>query len=206
MAGTQILGKLPIPCQVLLVKQRNHRLSRHAKLREGLIDRLHLRVYLRACAVHHMQDEIRVAGFLQGALKSLHQMVGKLSDEADRVRKQQLLAAGKLHAPGGGIERGEKLILRQNVRPGQGVEKRGLSRVRIAHDGRHGHRPLQPLLPRRIPVELHIRKLPAKPRHPASDQPPVCLQLFLSRPSRSDAAAQTGQALSQTGKPGQPVA
>ena len=68
-----------------------------------------------------MQDKIRVPGLLQRALKGLHQMVGQLPDKAYRIRQQNLLAVCQGHPPGGGIQGGEKLILRQDSGAGQGV-------------------------------------------------------------------------------------
>ena len=68
-----------------------------------------------------MKDHIAVAGLLQGALERLDQMVGKLSDKSDRIRKKDGLSIRKDDGPGGGIQRREQLILRQDPRVGQAV-------------------------------------------------------------------------------------
>ena len=54
-------------------------------------------------------------------------------------------------------------------------------------------------------MQLHLLQFPVQPCQTAFDQSPVCLQFFLSRSSRSNAASQTGKGFSQAGQAGKPV-
>ena len=82
---------------------------------------MHLHVHLGIGAIHHMQDDIAVARLLQCTLKGLNQMMGKLADKSYGVCKQYLLSILQGIASGRGVQRGEKLILRQDSRSGQTV-------------------------------------------------------------------------------------
>ena len=68
-----------------------------------------------------MEDDIAVLGLLQGALKRLDQVVGQLADKTHGVRQQNLLVPRQGKASGGGIQGGEQLVLRQDIRIGQMV-------------------------------------------------------------------------------------
>ena len=58
-------------------------------------------------------------------------MVGKLSDEADSVGHESLMARAEVHHASGRIQRGEQAVLREGLGPGQGVHQRTLTGVGV---------------------------------------------------------------------------
>ena len=152
-----------------------------------------------------MEDDIAVARLLQRTLKGFNQMMGKLADKSHGVCKQYLLAILQGIASGGGVQGGEKLILRQDSRPGQTVEQGGLSRIGIAHNRRGKSKILLSLLPGHLPVALHISQFLFKLADSLVDKPAVCFQLFLTWASGSYAASQTGQGIAHSHQTHGPV-
>ena len=82
---------------------------------------MHLQVAVRVGRIDHVQDDVRVPGLLEGALKCLDQVMRKLPDESDRVRQQDLLPIRKCQVPGRRVQRREELVLLQDARAGQPV-------------------------------------------------------------------------------------
>ena len=61
------------------------------KSAEALPYYMELHIHLGTGTICHLKDNVTVAGLLQGALKSLDQMVGKLSDKTYCIRQKDLL-------------------------------------------------------------------------------------------------------------------
>ena len=150
-----------------------------------------LRVQLWIGHVRHVEDDVAVACLLQSALKGLDQVVRQLSDKAYRICQKNILAAGKLKHPGGGIQSGEQLVLRQNPCVGQIIEQRGLACVGVAHNGRRHGAVSVSLLSGHLPVAFYVLQFCLQLPDSLMDQTPVRLQLLLSWSSRSDSSSQT---------------
>jgi len=93
--------------------------------------------------VEQMNEEIGHDDLLKRGLEGLDEIVGQAADEADRVGHEQLLVVAEQELAGGGIERGEKLVLDEDGRAGEAVEERGLAGVGVADDGGGRHRDAQ---------------------------------------------------------------
>ena len=65
-------------------------------------------------------------------------MVRELADKPDRVGQENGLPTGEGKLAGGGVQRGEELVLREDAGSRQSVEQGGLTGVGVAHDGDAG--------------------------------------------------------------------
>ena len=83
--------------------------------------------------------DVRAGGLLKRGFERLHQMVRQTADKSYGIDEQQTPSVGKLYSPGGRVEGGEQLILREDVRTGQQVQQRGFPRVGVAYDGSDLH-------------------------------------------------------------------
>ena len=60
-----------------------------------------------------MEQKVGIHGFGQGGLEGLHQLVGQITDETNRIRQGYGgLSLLKPHTAGGGVQCGEQLICR----------------------------------------------------------------------------------------------
>ena len=91
-----------------------------ADVAERLLHHFHLLFEAGMGDVDHMEEDIGLADFVQGALESLDQLGGKLADETHGVAEQEgdVLDNYLSH---GGVQGGEEFILRKDVRFGQEV-------------------------------------------------------------------------------------
>ena len=113
----------------------------------------------------------------------------KLSDKTHGIGKQNLRAVGKREAARGGVERGEKLVLRQKRAIRKRVYQRRLTRVRVTHyrRSRHGHA--------HTPLALHTAhsgdffKLDFQLGNAFADKTPVKLELAFAAAALGYAAA-----------------
>jgi hypothetical protein len=69
-----------------------------------------------------------------------HQLGGQLLDEAHGVGEERLFAVGQVDPPGGGVQRGKQLVLRQHVRATQPVQQSALARIGVPHLPHHSAR------------------------------------------------------------------
>ena len=99
---------------VLLVKKCDRLFSQSTKLFQGFIYDMHLYLRLRIGCIYHMNDIIRIFGFLQSTLEGFHQIVGKLADKAYGIRKKKLLSVIQCQKTGSRIQCGKQLILRKH--------------------------------------------------------------------------------------------
>ena len=86
-----------------------------------------------------MDYDVCAGGLLKRGFERLHQMVRQTADKSYGIDEQQTPSVGKLYSPGGRVEGGEQLILREDVRTGQQVQQRGFPRVGVAYDGSDLH-------------------------------------------------------------------
>ena len=119
-------------------------------------------------------------------------MMRQAADKAHGIDQQHLPPVGKAQRPGGGVQGGEKFILRQHAGLRQGVEEGGFARVGIAHDGSRLHAILAAALPAAFPLPLHIVQLQPQGVNPPANVPPVAFQLGFAGSPGADAAAQPG--------------
>jgi hypothetical protein len=77
-----------------------------------------------------VDDQVRLQGLLQGGGERLHELVGKLADEADGVGRE-VVAARDLERPRGGVEGVEEALADADVRASQRVEQRRLAGVGV---------------------------------------------------------------------------
>ena len=70
---------------VRLIEHGHRGLVHDPQFTKGFLHHMHLHIHLWVGTVHHMKDDIAVARLLQGALKRLDQMVGKLAYKAHRI-------------------------------------------------------------------------------------------------------------------------
>ena len=172
---------------------------------QGLRHDMHLLVQPRTGQIGDVHDDVRLRGLLQGRAECLHEMVGQLADEAYCVGQQDLLPVGHPRDAGRGVQGVEQPVHRAHARPGEGVEQRGFSRVRIADQGYHGPQPALSPVTQKLTVRLSLRELSFQGCDPPADPSPVCFQLFFAGTSGPDSAAQTRHGFSRPGKSAQPV-
>ena len=190
---------------VLLIEKCYHRTVLYTKLAQCIIHNVHLFIHLRIRRVHHMNNDIRILRFLQRTFKRFHQMVWKLPYKAYRIRKQDLLSIIQRQRPRRCVQRGKQHGIFQNPRIRQGILYTALSRGGIAHKRSYFHARLSALGPDQFPVFFHISQVPFQSADSLPDQPAVHLQLFFTRTSCPDAAAQTGKGSSKPGQTGSAV-
>ena len=94
-----------------------------------------LRVGLGVRDVAHVQDEVGLDHLLERGAEGGDQHGRQIGDEADRVGQDDAPAALQAHLAHGRIERGEHLLLGEDVRAGDAVEQRRLAGVGVADDG-----------------------------------------------------------------------
>ena len=110
------------------------------------------------------------------------------------------------HAPAGGIQCGEELVLHsRHLLTHQGVQEGGLAGVGVAHHGHRGDEPAVPCSRRRLPTLAHrlhplLHLLDAQ-----ADDAAVRLQLLLPGAPRSDTTTRAGEVGPQTREPWQLV-
>ena len=142
-----------------------------------------------------MEQEVGKAQLLQRGLECLHQVVGQLGDKPHRVGDQHGAGVGDLQVSGRGVQRVEKPVVGRNVRAGERVEKGGLPRIGIAHDGHHRHLVLDAPLPLDPPDPPHLLQILLQLGDLLPDMPPVGLQLSLAGPSGTDGGLSAGSRL-----------
>ena len=76
-------------------------------------------------SIDHMQNDICVPGFFQGAAKCFDQLMGQFMNEAYGVCQKHLHSIRKVQRPGGRIKGCKQFILCQNLGPGQCIQQRG---------------------------------------------------------------------------------
>ena len=158
-----------------------------------------------AGGVADVEDHIRLHRLLQSGTERLHQLVGQAPHKAHRVHQHHLPSIRQPQCPGGGVEGGEQLILRQHTGVGEGVQQGGFPGVGVPHQ-RHGGDPvLAAALPPQGALAVQLFQLLPQGGNAAADVAPIALQFALAGTSGADAASQPGQRRSLPAQPGQPV-
>ena len=127
--------------------------------------------------------------------------MGELSDKPDRIGQQDFLPAIKLQQPGNRIQRREQLVLRQNPRACQGIQKSRLPGIRVADNRRNRCGSLASVPAEQLPVPSDILQLSSQLGDPPLNEPSVSLQLLFSRSPGPDAASESGQLRPDPGQP-----
>ena len=134
-----------------------------------------------------MDHQIRIRHLLQRRPERLHQVVGQVPHEADRVGDRAVTPARQVELAHGGVEGGEERVLHEHARTGEPIEQARLACIRVARQG-HGRRtsPLaRPALGTAYP--LHLLELAAQHGHLVADSPAIGLDLGLARTTRAHA-------------------
>ena len=99
--------------------------------------------------------------------------MGELSDKPDRIGQQDFLPAIKLQQSGNRIQRREQLVLRQNPRACQGIQKSRLPGIRVADNRRNRCGALASVPAEQLPVPSDILQLSSQLCDPPLNEPPV---------------------------------
>ena len=122
----------------------------------------------------------------------------QFTDKSYSICKQDLLSVLEFEHSRCRVQRGKKLVFCQDPRSCQCIQKSGLSCIRISDDRRCLEVSSGTLTADQFSVFLHLCKFCLECRDPGTDQSSVCFQFLLSRSSRTDTAAQTGQGFSKS--------
>ena len=118
---------------VQLVKHRQHHFVVHADFAQHLVHGFDLMKHLRVRGVDHMDEQIRLDDFFKRGLERLDEVMRKFADEPHRVGEQRELVVRQFELARGRVERGEKFVVRQNARLGEGVDEGGFAGVRVTN-------------------------------------------------------------------------
>ena len=158
-------------------------------LDEHLPDRIDLVQRSRMRRVHHVQQQRRLRGLLEGRAERLDEPVRQLAHETDGVGQDGLTTVAEVEPPQRRVERREQAVLDQHIGACQPVQQRRLPGVRVAHERDHREATalatggLDRTRPGRI---LQLTTDRGDPPHQAST---VDLELRLARTATTDANA-----------------
>ena len=133
-----------------------------------------------------MQQQGSSPGFLEGGAKCGHQFVGKLADKADRIGQDHCLAGVEVEAPQGGIQPREQPVRGAHARPGQFIEEGRFTGIGVANEGHHGGARAASGSPTELPARADPMQASLNNADAFSHQPPIALELFLTRSAQSD--------------------
>ena len=85
--------------------------------------------------IEQVDKEVGHDGLLKRGIEGLHQLVGKLPDESNRVCQQEGLLVREIDFTRRRVECCEEGILDQDIRPSEAAKKRGFSGIGVADDG-----------------------------------------------------------------------
>ena len=122
---------------VYLVEDDNHRLATGVDFGKGLVYHGNLLLEVGVADVHHVEQQVGFADFVEGGFERFHEAVGQFADESHRVGEQEG-EVSEDHLAHSGVEGGEELILGQHFRVGEHIHYGGLADVGVAHEG-HAH-------------------------------------------------------------------
>jgi hypothetical protein len=171
-----------------LVQRGDHRLVVRAQLAQRVQHGLGLLQRVRVGDVHYVQQRVGLGDFLQRGAEGGHQLGGQLLDEADGVGEEGSMAARQADAAGGGVERGEELVLGQHVGLGDRVEQGGFAGVGVADDG--DDRDLGPPALGAVlgALAAHFFQFPSELGDALVNPPAVNLELGFAGAAQADAA------------------
>src|SRR5690606_711987 len=124
--------------QIDLVVDLQHRQCAGANLVQHQVHLFDMGCAFGIGGVDHMQQQVGLAGFLQGGAERLDQLVRQMTNEAHRVGHDDRPDVVQLDPPQGRIKGGKQLVGGIYRRLGEGIEQRGFASVGIANQGDHG--------------------------------------------------------------------
>ena len=135
-----------------------------------------------------MQDQVGLDGFLQGGPKCSHQLMRQVADEPHGIGEHRGLAGRQGQLPERRVQRGEQLIGRVDLAPGQSIEQRRLTRVGVTDEGDRRRRIATPGLPAQLATGADLVQTALKIFDALRQQTPVGFQLGLAGATQADAA------------------
>ena len=161
---------------------------RSPDLAQNILDNGLVAASIGACTVDQVDDQRRAQRLLEGGAKRCDELMGKITNETDRIAHQDGTARQPLDASNGWIQGREQLVARHDAGFGQAVEKRTLSRIGVAdeRDQRNlvaitGSATLRPAL-------LDLIKALGQCPDSASEETAIRFQLGLTWPTETDPA------------------
>ena len=131
----------------------------------------------------------------QSRTERLHQITGKVSDEANGISYDGLLIAWKAQSSTCGIQSCKKTISHLHPTARQRIEQRGFSRIGVANDGNDGKAGAQPQASSLAALFLDLQQLLLQPGYAISNPTSVDFQLGLTRPPTADATCEPRQSI-----------
>jgi len=176
-----------------LVPDQDLRNGCSADFLENAIYRRNLRIAICTGRIDHMEEQIRGGSFFQRGMKSSHERMGQVADEADSVGQDYLPGSIQVKPPGSGVQGGKQLV--GGIGPGlcQGIEQGRLAGVGVADQGHGQHLAAGA---RAAPHgTLASKQLQTVFEHldPLAEQTPVGFKLGFARPTQADTALLTLQ-------------
>ena len=144
---------------------------------------------LRIRGVDDVQQQVRLARFLQRRAERRHELVRQVADETRPYRRAPMSSPGaSVQAAHRRVERREQLVGGIRVRRGQPIEQRRLAGIRVADQRNRRHGPALPLAPRGVALHEHLVEAVVERLDAAADQAAVGLELRFTRTAQTDAA------------------
>jgi len=117
---------------VLFVEDPDDRFVVDMKLTQNAFHGLNLFFESGVGNVDDVKEDVRFLKLAQGRLEGGQQVLGQVSDEADRVGDDRLGIPRKAQAGTFGIEGGKEKVLRQNAAFRQRIQERRFARIGVA--------------------------------------------------------------------------
>ncbi len=188
----------------ILLNTGKNRAVGQVELGEDALDHVHLAFPIRMARIHHMNENVGVAGLLERGAEARYQMVGQLPDEADRIGHPRALTLAQLDFACQGVERREESILHHDlVLAGERPENARLAGVGVTHQCDAQHRIAARA--KVLAMALHTLELGLEPLDALPDDATVGLELGFARSPETDTAADAREVGPHPGQPREEV-
>ena len=187
--------------RVALIRLVVHHYTRNilcAELCHNLIHSLCMNLPVFVRNVHNVQQQIGIRQLLERGLERRYEMMRQLADEAYGIGQKDFLRVRNALFARSRVECIEQTVVRLDARTGQGVQQRGLARVRVADNSNQWQLGLFALAALHRAHLPHLLQITAQLVDAAADVTAVALQLALTGSARADAAAETAHRLAHT--------
>ena len=143
-------------------------------------------MFLYILRIHHMQQQVRLAGFFQSRTKGRDQVVRQMPDETNGICQYQRTKTLYINTPQGWIQGREQLIGNKGISPGHRIKQRRFTGIGVTHQ-RHG-RHVGPLPCASTLVALPLNLLQPVVNHlnACIQHTPVRFQLGFTRPTQTN--------------------
>ena len=191
--------------QVDLVQRRDYRLLRQIELLQRLLHRLGLLRRIGVSDVDDVHEDVRCLQLFERRAEGGDELRRQLLDEAHGVGEEDGAPVRQLDAPGERVQRGEELVLCEDLGAGEGAHERALAGVRVAderHD-RHARARPSPSIERPLPPDGLDLALEAGDA--VADEASVGLELRLAGAAGADGAFEPLEVAPLAGEPRQEV-